>query len=425
MRPFFLFIIFAFLFSFVSSQNAIDYTIPFKYKTHAIKAKYVNIGIIVPNQVSDYSFFSGIPIDIPTFRIYSVTIDTSAPQESNNTNLFYFYVGLDKSKGVKYLIVDTDINLDFRDDKLYEFSLEDYNIESYTQEQYALCPEIQINYKDVDQNEFLIDLVFNPFYSDKNKNNYPSEDDYFLDCGVFTNSYLQGIFKLDNHDIVINENKLRHTDSLRPEEKLNQKSNFRIFILNDTVFPQNSRIGDTISVVNKKIYLKEVRENKLVLQDLGELSDSSRVGAYLPDLYSACLSDNKIIYLNDLMKGKFVFIDFWGSWCNPCIASIPKLKALHNKIKGRTDILMLGVALEEKEELEKLKKIIKEYFIEWTNVWSKYSDRKLLTSIHGKLMIDQFPTYMIIDKDGKIVYKKNRMYNTQDAIDSFMNLINE
>ncbi|MDR1201348.1 MAG: hypothetical protein LBL58_06935, partial [Tannerellaceae bacterium] len=307
-----LFIVFVFSFCQVFAQNRNEYIIPFKYKTQAVRTLYANLKIIYIDQTVDYSFFRGIPLDIPTFKIYSVTIDKFS------NDLFYFYVGLDKSKGLKYLIVDSNINLDFSDDSLYQFSLDGYLIKPYTEEQYALCPEIQIDYKDAEQNEFLIDLAFNPFYADKNKNDYPSEDDYLLDFGVFTNSYLQGTFNLDKHNIVINEHKLGNMASLLPQEQLNEKSLFRLFIQNDTIFPKDFCIGDTTSVANRKIYLKGFKGNKLFLQDLGEFPDSSRVGFYLPDLYSTCLSNSTTIHLNDLMKDKFVFIDFWGSWCAPC-----------------------------------------------------------------------------------------------------------
>jgi len=64
----------------------------------------------------------------------------------------------------------------------------------------------------------------------------------------------------------------------------------------------------------------------LYLDEIGAAPDSSKVGDYLPDLYSIGLSDGVALHLNRLMKDKYVFIDFWGSWCRPCIAALPILK---------------------------------------------------------------------------------------------------
>jgi thiol-disulfide isomerase/thioredoxin len=390
------------VFSFcqVWSQNRNEYVIPFKYKAQAIKEMYTTLEIIYINQIVDYSFLSGIPLDIPAFRIYSVTIDKLS------NDLFYFYVGLDKSKDLKYLIVDSNINLDFSDDSLYQFSLDGYLIKPYTQEQHALCPEIQIEYKDTDQNAFLIDLAFNPFYADKNKNDYPSEDDYLLDFGVYTNSYLQGTFNLGKYNIVINEHKLGNATSLLPQEQLNEESSFSLFVQNDTISPKGFRVGDTTSVANRKIYLKGFRGNKLFLQDLGESPDSSKVGSYLPDLYSTCLSNSTTIHLNDLMKDKFVFIDFWGSWCAPCIASIPKVKELYDKIKERPDVLIIGIALDKEQDLSKLRKIVQDYNMDWLNVWDNYDKRQIVSSNYSKKTYIVFQHILLLMEQEKLYIKK-------------------
>ena len=70
-----------------------------------------------------------------------------------------------------------------------------------------------------------------------------------------------------------------------------------------------------------------------------------------------------------------------------------------------------------------MRKIIKENEVEWMNVWNDFSTRKSLSSVHGKLLVESFPTYMIVDKDGKIVYKDTSMFKTQEAVGQFMKLI--
>lgn len=53
-------------------------------------------------------------------------------------------------------------------------------------------------------------------------------------------------------------------------------------------------------------------------------------------------------------KGKYVLLDFWGSWCGPCMADVPKLKALHQQFDTQqftdaSDFEIIGVAVESKE----------------------------------------------------------------------------
>jgi len=80
----------------------------------------------------------------------------------------------------------------------------------------------------------------------------------------------------------------------------------------------------------------------------------------------------------------------------------------------------LGIALEHEKDIDKLKKIINEEQVEWMNVWNNFSARKSLETVHGKLRIDQFPTYMIIDKDGKIIYKDKSELKAKEAVGLFM-----
>ncbi len=64
-------------------------------------------------------------------------------------------------------------------------------------------------------------------------------------------------------------------------------------------------------------------------------------------------SINENLKLSDF-KGKYVLLDFWGSWCGPCMADVPKLKALHQQFDTQqfsdaSDFEIIGVAVESKE----------------------------------------------------------------------------
>ncbi len=44
-------------------------------------------------------------------------------------------------------------------------------------------------------------------------------------------------------------------------------------------------------------------------------------------------------------RGKWVLVNFWSTWCTPCLEELPQLEALHNAHKG-TDLIVIGVAME-------------------------------------------------------------------------------
>ena len=59
-------------------------------------------------------------------------------------------------------------------------------------------------------------------------------------------------------------------------------------------------------------------------------------------------------------KGKFLFVDFWATWCAPCIASIPKLNEYHKKFGDR--MVVVGLSDETENKIRSMKKPNTEYF---------------------------------------------------------------
>ena len=98
-------------------------------------------------------------------------------------------------------------------------------------------------------------------------------------------------------------------------------------------------------------------------------------------------------------KGKYVLVDFWASWCGPCIEEIPLLMEVYNKYKG-DKFEMLGVAVMEQRE-ESLKSLEKH------NIpWSQIIDAgDIPTKLYG---ISGIPYIILFAPDGTIVARDLR-----------------
>lgn len=91
---------------------------------------------------------------------------------------------------------------------------------------------------------------------------------------------------------------------------------------------------------------------------------------------------------------KYIILDFWGSWCGPCIMEMPKMKEFYNK--NKTEIEIIGIAARDNKE--NWIKSIKENELEWKQILNNKEKDDLVK----KYGVTGFPTKIIINSSGKI-----------------------
>ena len=102
----------------------------------------------------------------------------------------------------------------------------------------------------------------------------------------------------------------------------------------------------------------------------------------------------KMLTLSSL-RGKYVLLDFWGSWCGGCIQAFPHIKAFYASHRDKVEVL--GVAIHDKKD--KWKAAAQEHELPWKLVL----DTEGTGSVAEAYGIVAAPTYVLIDPEGKVV----------------------
>ncbi|TRZ45031.1 TlpA disulfide reductase family protein [Robertkochia solimangrovi] len=123
--------------------------------------------------------------------------------------------------------------------------------------------------------------------------------------------------------------------------------------------------------------------------------ESTAVGSKAPSLMTKNVLEGEGFDLESL-KGNYVLIDYWGTWCGPCMGEMPKIKEYVEKYADK-NFVVLGVDSGDTEE--NWRSMIESRQLNWTHIRS--------TPEHDLLIpynVNAFPTKFLIDPEGKILY---------------------
>lgn len=125
----------------------------------------------------------------------------------------------------------------------------------------------------------------------------------------------------------------------------------------------------------------------------------------------ASIDGKNISLKEEIVKNKITIIDFWASWCGPCMHEVPNLVSLYNKYKD-SGLGIVGISLDEEEE--SWKSAIKENKMSWTQLSDLQGWDNMAARLYG---VESIPHILVVNKKGEIIAKDLRGEDLKNFID--------
>lgn len=162
-----------------------------------------------------------------------------------------------------------------------------------------------------------------------------------------------------------------------------------------SLFSDNVRQGRLKTYIESLIEVAKVKSAEYNEADESDASSDEDIqGEQLPD-FTLNDIDGKPLKLSSL-RGKYVVLDFWGTWCVWCMKGMPKMKEYYTKYAGKFEI----VGIDTGDTMQEWKAAVKEHSLTWKHVFCPEGN-----SLLDQYDISAFPTKMVIDPEGNMIYR--------------------
>jgi peroxiredoxin len=180
---------------------------------------------------------------------------------------------------------------------------------------------------------------------------------------------------------------------------------FVCFLFGSGVYYFTNRTGTTSTPDNA------VSNSTLTMQP-PPIPVGTQVGNRAPDFTLQDLN-GKDVKLSDF-RGKIVMINFWATWCVPCINELPFMQAISDNWSSK-GIQVLAIAIKDHEQLDAVGQYITQNTYTFRVLWDSKGQAESLYNV------STFPTTFFIDKEGIIKKIQVGSFEDQSAIESILN----
>lgn len=176
---------------------------------------------------------------------------------------------------------------------------------------------------------------------------------------------------------------------------------------------------DEEGVAELKQYVKDQPNGAYIESARTMIKDPRRARENFAPDFAFTSSEGEHITLDDL-HGKVVLLDFWGTWCPPCVESVPELRSLQKRYAKEPNFVIIGISSDSDEEEWR------EFTVKNKMIWPQYRDHD--RRIQRAFGIRAFPTYILIDHEGIVRFSSigagwTRAANLADAVNKQIKIV--
>lgn len=303
------------------------------------------------------------------------------------------YILFATDKDNAYFLLDYDNDRNFIDEKLYKEPLSKLSVGHDSLFQFSFIGNKYIQYR-----ESLLEIPAIFYFKAFSRNGE-------ISFKFWSNVFRRGVIKVDKINYII---AIHTTDAFT-------NSGTKIYVARkgeslDVLRRMSFSIGDTVVLGNKGLILQSVSASGSVIIakqiNLTNPVYGYNVGYhYKPIEVSDFFSKKQISTNVNSRTEKFTIIDFWGTWCTPCLEVIPEIKRIVAPYIG-TNIQLVSVAAEAAIDSVRVAEFVKKYQMNWNHVvYQRGSARADVNSLLNQFKIDSYPTLVILSPNGKVIFR--------------------
>lgn len=311
----------------------------------------------------------------------------------------YCVSGLKGNK--KVIVVDANNNLDFADDQVFEFDTTSYFVPSQKMDLHLL-PVVELAYEVYDGKQVFLRKTLTrilPYNSNAKSPSGPNRNQQWVMTPYFQSQLLSGQMESNGATYYIYFDNFPTSDFNTRHQMSFSMNPAKDGIVSGRIYQHKTQ--DTIALMGKTYFIQplNLRNDVLTLQPLEnmQLAGVNAGQAMLKFNFQDLAGQN--IDLNSL-RGKPTIIDFWGSWCGPCIKEIPDLKALWQEYGDKINVISLAFD----DDPDAAKTLIKELGMDWKQVIRPRRSEES-SNLLKRWKIEGFPTMLLINSEGMVMDK--------------------